>query len=109
MEQIKSLRISVPCVQERAECRPSHLFLQFVCLFAQIPAEESEDEPPSSEERADAWLHERDVTEGNSEVAVAEETEGDGHRDGEETEQPDQMVTELQREDFLSSAWLCMR
>ncbi|XP_065496908.1 ribosome quality control complex subunit TCF25 [Caloenas nicobarica] len=59
--------------------------------FELIPAEESEDEPPSSEERADAWLSERDAAEGNNEVAVAEDAEGDRHRDGEEAEQLDQM------------------
>ncbi|XP_072729203.1 ribosome quality control complex subunit TCF25 isoform X5 [Ciconia boyciana] len=58
--------------------------------FELITAEESEDEPPSREERADARLSERDAAGGNNEGAVTEETEGDGQRDGEEAEQPDQ-------------------
>ncbi|NXE16897.1 TCF25 factor, partial [Lophotis ruficrista] len=58
--------------------------------FVQITAEESEDEPPSGEERGDARLRERDAAEGNNEGAVTEETEGDGQRDGEEAERPDQ-------------------
>ncbi|KAM6123779.1 ribosome quality control complex subunit TCF25 [Phoenicopterus ruber ruber] len=58
--------------------------------FELITAEESEDEPLSREERADAQLGERDAAEGNSEGAVTEEAEGDGQREGEEAEQPDQ-------------------
>ncbi|KFR03114.1 Transcription factor 25, partial [Opisthocomus hoazin] len=58
--------------------------------FAQIPAEESEDEPPSREEQADAWLGERDAAERSNEGAVTEEAEGDGQRDGEEAEQLEQ-------------------
>ncbi|XP_075367243.1 ribosome quality control complex subunit TCF25 isoform X4 [Mycteria americana] len=58
--------------------------------FELITAEESEDEPPSREERADARLSERDAAGGNNEGAVTEETEGDGQRDGEEAERPDQ-------------------
>ena len=72
------------------------LFLQLVRLFAQITAEESEDEPPSREEQADARLSERDAAGGNNEGAVTKETEGDGQRDGEEAEQPDQTVTKPQ-------------
>ncbi|KFV96847.1 Transcription factor 25, partial [Fulmarus glacialis] len=64
--------------------------------FAQITAEESEDEPPSREERADARLSERDAAGGNNEGPVTAETEGDGQRDGEEAEQPDQTVTKPQ-------------
>ncbi|XP_072729202.1 ribosome quality control complex subunit TCF25 isoform X4 [Ciconia boyciana] len=64
--------------------------------FELITAEESEDEPPSREERADARLSERDAAGGNNEGAVTEETEGDGQRDGEEAEQPDQTVTNPQ-------------
>ncbi|XP_074957205.1 ribosome quality control complex subunit TCF25 [Phalacrocorax aristotelis] len=55
--------------------------------FELITAEESEDELPPGEERADARLRERDAAEGNNEGAGAEEAEGDG----EEAEQLDQM------------------
>ncbi|XP_075289454.1 ribosome quality control complex subunit TCF25 isoform X2 [Opisthocomus hoazin] len=58
--------------------------------FELIPAEESEDEPPSREEQADAWLGERDAAERSNEGAVTEEAEGDGQRDGEEAEQLEQ-------------------
>ncbi|NXL48891.1 TCF25 factor, partial [Podilymbus podiceps] len=58
--------------------------------FELITAEESEDEPPSREEQADTQLSERDAAEANNEGAVSEEAEGDGQRDGEEAEQPDQ-------------------
>ncbi|XP_074895875.1 ribosome quality control complex subunit TCF25 isoform X2 [Buteo buteo] len=58
--------------------------------FELITAEESEDEPLSREERADARLSERDAAGGNNEGAVTEETEGNGQGDGEEAEQPDQ-------------------
>ncbi|XP_009867192.1 PREDICTED: transcription factor 25, partial [Apaloderma vittatum] len=55
-----------------------------------ITAEESEDEPSSREERADARLGEWDTAGGNGEGTVTKETEGDGQKDGEEAEQPDQ-------------------
>ncbi|XP_053934927.1 transcription factor 25 [Cuculus canorus] len=61
--------------------------------FELIPAEESEDDLPSTEERADARLSGRDAAEGNTEGAVTEETEGDAQRDGDEAEQPDQTPT----------------
>ncbi|NXE42078.1 TCF25 factor, partial [Ptilorrhoa leucosticta] len=64
-----------------------------------IPAEESEDELPAGEERPDTRLSEGDAAgetqEGSKdrskEGAVTEETDGDGHREGQEAEQPDQM------------------
>ncbi|XP_010187732.1 PREDICTED: transcription factor 25, partial [Mesitornis unicolor] len=56
-----------------------------------ITNDESEDELPSREERANARLGEQGAGEGINEGAVTEKTEGgDGQRDGEETEQPDQ-------------------
>ncbi|XP_010577859.1 PREDICTED: transcription factor 25 isoform X2 [Haliaeetus leucocephalus] len=58
--------------------------------FELITAEESEDEPLSREERADARLSERDAAGGNNEGAVTEEAEGNGQGDGKEAEQPDQ-------------------
>ncbi|KFW69170.1 Transcription factor 25, partial [Pygoscelis adeliae] len=58
--------------------------------FAQITAEESEDEPPPREEGADARLSERDAAGGKNEGAVTEEAEGDGQGGGEEAERPDQ-------------------
>ncbi|KAM6380601.1 ribosome quality control complex subunit TCF25 isoform 2-T4 [Pluvialis apricaria] len=58
--------------------------------FELITAEESEDELPSREERGDARLREQDAAEGNNKGAIAEETEGDGQRDGKEADQPDQ-------------------
>ncbi|GAB0195383.1 transcription factor 25 [Grus americana] len=56
-------------------------------LFELITAEESEDDPPSREERADARLSKRAAAGGKNEGAV---TEGDGQRDEEEAEQLDQ-------------------
>ncbi|KAM9228024.1 ribosome quality control complex subunit TCF25 [Leptosomus discolor] len=58
-------------------------------LVEQIPAEESEDEPPPREERADARLSERDAAGGTHEGAGAEEADGSGQRAGGEAEQPD--------------------
>lgn len=75
---------------------PCQLFWQLVRLFAQITAEESEDELPSREEQGDARLGERDAAEGNNKRAVTEESKGDGQRRGEEAEQPDQTVTKPQ-------------
>lgn len=72
------------------------LFLQLVHLFVQITAEESEDELPSREEQGDARLREQDAAERNNKGAVTEEAEGNGQRDGEEAEQPDQTVTKSQ-------------
>ncbi|NWU30624.1 TCF25 factor, partial [Dyaphorophyia castanea] len=62
-----------------------------------IPAEESEDELLAGEERPDTRLSEADTAGGNQEGnkdrskegAVTEETDGDGHREGQEAEQPD--------------------
>ncbi|XP_075621524.1 ribosome quality control complex subunit TCF25 [Balearica regulorum gibbericeps] len=59
-------------------------------LFELITAEESEDDPPSREERADARLSKQAAAGGKNEGAVTEETEGNGQRDEEEAEQPDQ-------------------
>ncbi|NXI99333.1 TCF25 factor, partial [Psophia crepitans] len=59
--------------------------------FAQITAEESEDDPPSREEQVDARLCKRVPAGGKNNGAATEETAGDGQRDGEEAEQPDQM------------------
>ncbi|NXI34068.1 TCF25 factor, partial [Galbula dea] len=58
--------------------------------FAQIPAEDSEDEPPAGEERADARLSEQHLAGGNTKGAVPQEAGGNRKRDGEEAE-PDQM------------------
>ncbi|XP_035754840.1 LOW QUALITY PROTEIN: transcription factor 25 [Egretta garzetta] len=87
----RSWGTSVPWVRERQSAAPCRLFLQLVCLFVQITAEESEDEPLAREERADARLSERDAAGESNEGAVTEETEGKEQRDGEEAEQPDQM------------------
>lgn len=70
-------------------------------LCLQIPAEESEDELLAGEERPDTRLSEGDTAGGNQEGnkdgskegAVTEETDGDGHREGQEAEQPDRTVT----------------
>ncbi|XP_023790216.1 transcription factor 25 [Cyanistes caeruleus] len=65
-------------------------------LCLQIPAEESEDELVAGEERADTRLSEQDTAGGSKdrskEGAVTEETDGDGQREGQEAEQPDQML-----------------
>ncbi|XP_062468943.1 ribosome quality control complex subunit TCF25 [Pezoporus occidentalis] len=58
--------------------------------FELITAEESEDEPPSSEEQVDTWLGTQDAAEGNSNRALTEEAEGDRQRNGEEAVQLDQ-------------------
>ncbi|NXD48487.1 transcription factor 25 [Corvus cornix cornix] len=65
--------------------------------FELIPAEESEDELLAGEERPDTRLSEGDTAgrsqEGSKdrskEGAVIEETDGDGHREGQEAGQPD--------------------
>ncbi|NXD39023.1 TCF25 factor, partial [Copsychus sechellarum] len=66
--------------------------------FELIPAEESEDEPAAGEERPDPRLSEQDTAGGSQEGskdsskegAVTQETDGDGHREGQE--QPDQTL-----------------
>ncbi|XP_063266460.1 ribosome quality control complex subunit TCF25 isoform X1 [Prinia subflava] len=68
--------------------------------FELIPAEESEDEPAAGEEAADTRLSEQDTGRGSQEGsrdrskegAVAEDTDGDGHREGQEAEQPDRAL-----------------
>ncbi|XP_058701768.1 ribosome quality control complex subunit TCF25 isoform X2 [Poecile atricapillus] len=64
--------------------------------FELIPAEESEDEPVAGEERPDTRLSEQDTAGGSKdrskEGAVTEETDGDGQREGQEAEQPDQTL-----------------
>ncbi|XP_062355925.1 ribosome quality control complex subunit TCF25 isoform X3 [Cinclus cinclus] len=68
--------------------------------FELIPAEESEDELVAGEERPDTRLSEQDTAGGNQEGskdrskerAVTEETDGDGQREGQEAEQPDQTL-----------------
>ncbi|XP_033373100.1 transcription factor 25 isoform X2 [Parus major] len=64
--------------------------------FELIPAEESEDEPVAGEERPETRLSEQDMAGGSKdrskEGAVTEETDGDGQREGQEAEQPDQML-----------------
>ncbi|XP_040427200.1 transcription factor 25 isoform X2 [Cygnus olor] len=58
--------------------------------FELITSEEPEDDLPSKEERADTRLKEHDVSERNDEESVPEEAEGDGQRNGEEADRPDQ-------------------
>ncbi|NWR00030.1 TCF25 factor, partial [Paradoxornis webbianus] len=69
--------------------------------FELIPAEEeSEDEPAAGEERPDTRLSEQDTAGGSQEGskdrskegAVPEETDGDGHREGQEAEQQDRAL-----------------
>lgn len=72
------------------------LLLQLLLLSAQITSEELEDDLPSKEERADTRLKEHGVAERNDEESVPEEREGDGQRNGEEAERPDQTVRQLQ-------------
>ncbi|NXR62397.1 TCF25 factor, partial [Rhadina sibilatrix] len=68
--------------------------------FELIPAEESEDEPAAGEERPDTRLSQQDTAGGgqqgskdsSKEGAVAEETDGDGHREGQEAEQQDRAL-----------------
>lgn len=70
-------------------------------LCPQIPAEESEEEAPAGEERVDTRLSEQDTAgerqqgsrDRSREGALTEDTDGDGHREGHEAEQPDQTVT----------------
>lgn len=84
-------------------------FCNLSVCFVQITAEESEDEPLAREERADARLSEWDAAGESNEGAVTEETEGKEQRDGEEAEQPDQMVTKPRGTErrFLISPSLC--
>ncbi|XP_066183514.1 ribosome quality control complex subunit TCF25 [Sylvia atricapilla] len=68
--------------------------------FELIPAEESEDEPAAGEERADTRLSEQDTAGGSQEGSkdsskegtVAEETDGDGQREGQEAERQDRSL-----------------
>lgn len=90
--------ILLPGLRTGQSTAPRRLVLQLIYLCVQITAEESEDEPPSREERVDTWLSAQDGAEGNSKRTATEEAEGDRQRDGEEAEQPDQTVTEPQRE-----------
>ncbi|XP_041340379.1 transcription factor 25 [Pyrgilauda ruficollis] len=69
--------------------------------FELIPAEESEDEPVAEEERADTRLSEQDTAAGSprgsrdrsKEGAVSpSEADGDGHREGQEAQQPDRTL-----------------
>lgn len=70
-------------------------------LCLQIPAEESEDEPVAGEEQLDTRLRQQDTAGGSQEGtqdssqegAVAQETDGDGQREGQEPEQQDRTVT----------------
>lgn len=82
--------------QIHGECCPCSLSL---CL--QIPAEESEDEAADGEERPDTRLSEQDPAGGSPEgsrdrskegTGTPSETDGDGHREGQEAEQPDRTV-----------------
>ncbi|NXM93824.1 TCF25 factor, partial [Sylvia borin] len=65
-----------------------------------IPAEESEDEPAAGEERPDTRLSEQDTAGGSQEGSkdsskegtVAEETDGDGQREGQEAKQQDRSL-----------------
>lgn len=84
------------------ECCPCSSSL---CL--QIPAEESEDEAATGEERLSEQDPAGDTPEGcrdrSQEGAVTpSETHGDGQREGQEAEQPDRTVTAAR--DF-TSAW----
>ncbi|KAM4894424.1 ribosome quality control complex subunit TCF25 [Sylvia borin] len=68
--------------------------------FELIPAEESEDEPAAGEERPDTRLSEQDTAGGSQEGSkdsskegtVAEETDGDGQREGQEAKQQDRSL-----------------
>ncbi|NXP40040.1 TCF25 factor, partial [Leiothrix lutea] len=68
--------------------------------FELIPAEESEDEPAAGEEQQDTRLSQQDTAAGSQEGsrdrskegAVAEETDGDGQREGQEAEQQDRTL-----------------
>lgn len=72
---------------------------------AQITNEEPEDDPTSQEERDYSRLQEEGYT-GNKEGEPGA-VEGDGQKDGEETEEPDQMVSILPAAGMWVSIGVC--